>query len=258
MLLANVPYVPDDDLKTLKKRELSSISCVVYHTTGTGLWRRWFRDNPAYAQGTPYPEPTGYLEAHKSLEGLPTYSPAPLGWSEWKKRRGSEPYPFDTALRVYCGGLHKYGPHFLVCGETGRLVQLVPLDRRAQHVGAYTAKEYRSENEQQKWQGYLQAQSPRHPLPLPPRTARTPTVNERSIGIEVAPPRSGANTQWSEATLTTLQTLHKQCETLLGCSLDYYSHSEVHPLDRMTKTGYPTDPPGSQWDQRVWDSLDQR
>lgn len=254
-MLPPFPYIPDDDCKRYRKRDTKDITCLIIHTTGPGLWARWKRNNPAHLPHAPEAQ-----AAHP--QGHTTQTPAPLDpakppstFQEWRRRKGHEPTPLHTALRVYCGGLHRYGPHFVVCGETGEVYQLCPLDLVAQHVGGYSWADYRtglnglqldsSLTDVYKAHGVI---SPRY---LPGRTGRS--TNACSVGVEVSPPKAGPNAPWSEACLASLKQLREALQTALGASqpLPWYSHSEVHPKSRIDRRGRPTDPVQPQWNPLV-------
>lgn len=55
-------------------------------------------------------------------------------FTRWKKSH-PKPFesPFDAALHIYTK-VSPYCGHILICGETGRIAQLVPLDHVAHHI----------------------------------------------------------------------------------------------------------------------------
>lgn len=184
---------------------------VVVHTTGSGPFRR-FRDNP---------------------ERFPT--------------------PFDAAVHIF-ENVVDTGAHYVVCGETGRVASMAPHRLAAWHVGGAGAYKYQWPY----WYKLANVTSWRDRWPelKSPRDFfgghawRRGTVNNLTIGIEVAPPTSGPRNSWSEATWFALSEIITTSARLYRFPVDRYhvaTHSDVHPLNRFTKSGHPWDPGEIQW-----------
>lgn len=215
---------------------------IVIHTTGWGSWKRWKRDNPNAPELTDY---TGM-----DLDQF--------NWAEWKSRRGDESHPFDTCLRIY-GSLMDAGPHFVVCGETGRVAITCPPEKVAWHVGSRKSWKYKFKG----WKrncGWWQERWPELEGPqdlLGGLLWRHGRCNDLTIGIEVSPPRRGAQAAWSEACWESLRTLVAEIASDSDhITLDEYhiiTHSDAHPVSRtgrnpsLRRTGRPTDPGQYQW-----------
>lgn len=207
------------------------------HTTGSGLYHRWHRDNRV-----------GQKVGLEELDALGQYR-----WGDWQKRRGHEPLPFDTAVRVYAS-IMDAGPTFVVCGETGRVAQGAPLNTATWHAGSsgtrrYKRKGWRSDDtdwwHQDRWK---ELSSPRELVGN--RLWRERSANDLLIGVEVAPPSYGPLAPWSDACWESLKALVEETAAAVPTvQLDLYhllTHSDVDPL-RRTHRGHPMDPGPSQW-----------
>jgi hypothetical protein len=101
------------------------------------------------------------------------------------------PMPYDAALHIY-RHISPYCGHFLVCGESGQICQLVPLDMVAWHVGSKGAWRYKLPAwDKGKGLGWWHT---RHPGKKSPRGLlggslwRKGSCNALTVGVEVAPP----------------------------------------------------------------------
>ena len=205
------------------------------HSTGAGLWERWHRENQGALQFSP----------------VNLMQPITANWTTWKGQRGKEPYPFDTAVRVYAS-LMLAGPHVVVCGETGRVAFGTPLNYVAHHVGSQGSGLYKYNGWKSKHAWWLERwpeyRSPRELLN--DKLWKTASANQLLIGIEVSPPRISALAPWTEDCYAAIKRVALYCQNRYpSIALDDHSiltHSDVHPLKR-TARGVPTDPPPSQW-----------
>lgn len=212
-------------------RDPSLIRGVVVHTTGGGLWRRWASDNPRI----------------EVPEILPRYTQQRYTWPEWQDRKGHEPYPFDTALRVYAT-MMEAGPNQLVCGETGRVAFMCPLDKSAWHVGRDGRRVYEHGVDNDHWHARWPYRSPLSLI----GSHEWDEANLITDGIEVAPPRSGYSDPWSKECHETLAWLigtylSKKCPNLDIRENTLLSHWDLHPNKRSLNSGLPWDPFDRQW-----------
>lgn len=231
-----------------KKRDVNNIGGIILHNPGRGLWSRWKKENQ---WATFRPELAKELFKRDPNE-LPDYTGCEK-WTfkDWKKRQYNEPYPFDTAIRVYAS-LMKEGPHFLICGVTGRVAQGCPLDLAAWHVGSGYQMRYKASSwlQEAPWWGarYPHSPSPKEAFPW---AYTQGTVNASTIGIEVCPGRAGWDKPFSEEFHVAYVTLKTQLEsdfhTLDDEGFPHTTHSAVSPLARTLKNK-PTDLPETQYD----------
>ena len=140
-------------------------------------------------------------ERNKPIQGIVIHTTGAGPWSRWFKRRKVYSSPFHAALHIY-KFISPYSGHFLVCGETGRVAQLVPPTRIAWHVGSKGSWKYRLTGwARNKGFGWFPARfgfmSPRELLGG--ALWRKGSANAITIGIEVSPPKSGPRDAWSDA-----------------------------------------------------------
>lgn len=223
-----------------KKRDVNNIGGIILHNPGRGLHNRWKKEN----QWVFLPEEEQLELGH--TQDLPDYTGCEKWkWKDWKKRQYNEPYPFDTALRVYAS-LMKEGPHFLICGVTGRVAQGCPLDLAAWHVGSGYQMRYKASSwlsEAPWWHArYPHSTSPKEAFPW---AYTQGTVNASTVGVEVCPGREGWDRKFSDEVHVALANLRTD---LAGAKfMPYTTHSAVSPLARTLKNK-PTDLPESQYD----------
>lgn len=198
-------------------------------------------------QGQSFASRRGHLSKRGQPRGIIIHT---SGSGVWTRRC---PLPFDRARVLYEGSM-KYSPHYLVCGETGRTVQINDLSLRALHVGSKGSWKYRVSW----WQGRkrLHWWNRRFPQLTSPRGLfggalwQSGSANELGVGIEVSPPLSGPRDKWTDACWEALKDLVGYLTVLLGIPKDRYhviTHSDAHPLSRITKSGAPWDPSPRQW-----------
>lgn len=222
------------------KKRKAPIKGMIAHTTGAGLYNRWKRDNPE--------QPTSIIDYTEQ-------GAAKWGFLAWRKRKGKEATPFDTALRVY-GSLMNAGPHFVVCGETGRVAQLCELDRAAWHVGSRYSGKYKW-NRWKKKCAWWQDRWPEYDSPREMMDGLLWThygCNDLTVGIEVAPPPKGAQKPWSAACMRSLQDIYRHVCFYASEEVDVLSHADVHPYSR-TSNNKPTDPARTQWTRKVANAI---
>lgn len=159
------------------------------------------------------------------------------------------PLPYDAALHIY-KHISPYCAHFLVCGESGQISQLVPLDYVAWHVGSKGSWRYKlSAWDKNKGLGWWHT---RHPHAKSPRGLlggalwRSGSCNALTVGVEVSPPLAGARAPWSDACWDTLNRLIVTLDVPRD-SGHVFTHSDAHPLARTKKSGAPWDPSPAQW-----------
>lgn len=185
----------------------------------------------------------------KDALGLIVHTTGAGPFTRYEKDPERFPSPFDAALHVY-ENVMPYCGHFLICGETGRIAQLVPLNKVAWHVGSKGAWKYRNPAwSKNKGFGWWHTRFPDVKGPrglLDGALWRRGSANALTYGVEIAPSLVGARAPWTDACWTTL---HR-----LICHLDVkpdryhvFTHSDAHPLRRSNKSGTPWDPGPSQW-----------
>lgn len=175
--------------------------------------------------------------------------------TKWKNsgKLHKEATPFETAIRVYTRQMTA-GPHYIVCGDTGRAIQVCPLDLAAHHVGAAKSGPYWHPGWSKgtatawwskRWQGLSS------PIDLAGgKLWDGKSCNKSTVGIEVVPALTRPRGAWSPATWATLRTLidDKCAECAIPKEREFVvSHSDAHPLARSAK-GLPWDPSPEQWD----------
>jgi hypothetical protein len=207
---------------------------IVFHTVGVGLWSRWSKESAG----------NGGLQ--KTEANVEHYT-----WETWKTRVGKEYAPFDTAIRVYASLMNE-GPHFVICGESGRIAQGTPLAYEAQHCGASMRKEYAKGylGKNRNWwkKRWKELSSPSDLLDGNLWKVYSP--NAVMIGIEVSPSREDPYKEWSEACYNSIKKVYEFCRqqhpTLMCDKYHILSHSDIDPERRGT-SAQPTDPGPTQW-----------
>lgn len=169
-------------------------------------------------------------------------------WSVWKAGKAAS--PFDRAVWLYTQAM-KFSPHFVLCGETGRVVQVNPLDTVAWHVGGKDVGAYAKRGW---WRGGCEWWVERFPKTLSPLHLCDGKLwkrgaNYASYGIEISPPLAGPRAPITDAALASLAGL------LASLSMPYtLTHSESHPRSR-TRAGAPWDLGPEQWSPAVRERL---
>ncbi len=159
------------------------------------------------------------------------------------------PSPYDAALHIY-ENISPYCGHFLICGETGKIAQLVPLNHSAWHVGSAGAWKYRfptwAANRGFGW-WFVRFPGLTSPRDLLDGTLwRRGSANELTYGVEIAPPLAGPRAPWSHACWDTLDRLISFLE-IPRDRYHVFTHSDAHPLKRVTGKDSPWDPAPKQW-----------
>jgi hypothetical protein len=195
---------------------------------------------------------SGVLRQRKaSPRGIILHTTGAGPWVRYKRDECALPY--DAACRLYRGSM-KYSPHFLVCGETGQVAAVNDLSLRALHVGSAGSWRYRLDD----WAGRKELDwwFRRFPGLSSPRDLmdgalwRKGSANELTVGIEISPPCAGPRIPWTDACWDALRDLVGHLTMLMGIPRDsrhVITHSDAHPLKRITKSGRPWDPGSAQW-----------
>lgn len=155
-----------------------------------------------------------------------------------RRNPGRHPTPLDAAEFIYSAGIMRSGPHFLICGETGRIKQLAPLSVAAWHVGSAALWELRQVPKS--WlQRWTDLQSPRELAGghcwTPPQYGRKWSCNARANGIEIVPDQHSPYGPLSDACWRTLAKLTQWLERFHGIpNQEPYqiSHWDAAPWDR--------------------------
>lgn len=197
----------------LRKRQSAPVAIVV-HTTGVGPVTRF--------------EDVGQRATHK-----------------WR-------CPGDAAGWIY-GTIMEFSGHYVIDGANGQLLQIVPEDVIAEHVGGHNSHLYDTvhwQTPETKW----------WPMRWPAR--RTPksladgklwtagSVNANTIGIEVAPRADAPRGAWSDAAWAKLVALVREIGERYGIPVDaehVLTHSDADPRSRSTAGGAPWDAGPEQW-----------
>lgn len=174
---------------------------------------------------------------------------------KWKKSGAAhkEATPFETSIRVYTRQMTA-GPHYIVCGDTGRIVQVCPHELAAHHVGAAKSGPYWhpnwSKTSQTAWWGKRWS-GLSSPIELAGGNLwLNASCNRNTIGIEVVPALSAPRGPWAPDCYKNLRTLLTAIasEHKVPFTREYiFSHSDAHPLARSAK-GQPWDPSPAQFD----------
>lgn len=204
-------------------------------------------------RGSARAERLGKLRKRKRPRGVILHTTGSGPWTRWNENPDRYGSPFEAAREIY-EERTDLGPHFLVCAQTGRAVQLCELDRAAQHVGSKGAWKYRLKG----WRGdrdfswwairFPGCNSPRDLLGG--HLWRKGSANELGIGIELAPPLKGPRAPWTLDAWHTLYGLVRSVCLAHDIPIDRYhviTHSDAHPLKRSTARGRPWDPGRAQW-----------
>lgn len=194
-----------------------------------------------------------FRQRKKPIAGVVIHTTGYGPWRRWRHSPGRFASPWEAALHIYTEIL-PYSGHFCVCGETGLVAELVPLDVAAHHVTSAGGYKYRWKNWSRldkdsewwrtRWTGL------RSPRELMDSRAWSPKPNEVTIGVEVAPPKAGPTYPWSDRTWITLSALCKKLSKLYDIPRDpqhFVGHSDIHPLSRSARNA-PWDPGSRQFD----------
>ena len=159
------------------------------------------------------------------------------------------PSPFEAALHIY-ENISPYCGHFLICGETGRIAQMMPLTHVAWHVGSSGAWQYRLSGwSRNKGFGWWHTRFPDCDSPrdlLGGALWRRGSANELTYGVEISPPLADARAPWTDACWDSIDRLVAFLEVPRDRHY-VFTHSDAHPLKRTTKKGSPWDPAPKQW-----------
>lgn len=171
----------------------------------------------------------------------------------WRARH-PDPDPrssFSEALWAFTEATPDSG-HYLVGQERGAVVQVVPEDLVARHVGSAKARGYA----RRAWcRPGLEWWRERWPRLSDPRGLMGGhlwdgwSCNENTVGIEVAPPVEDPSGPWSPECWLNLGDLVAELALAHGFpfSRDYIvTHSDAHPRARSAR-GKPWDPGPRQW-----------
>lgn len=169
------------------------------------------------------------------------------------------PTPFDAAVWLYTKAM-KAGPHIVICGETGRSLQLAPLDVSAWHVGKRGSAPYfkRHRWEWSKdfdwWRDRWNPRGIFNPTELAGGTAWDgKQANPNARGVEITPVRGALTGRWSDATYAEIQRIMDMSPEIPQDLYHQVGHSDVHPRSR-TRRGKGWDPTPAQFDP-IADSL---
>jgi hypothetical protein len=161
--------------------------------------------------------------------------------------------PFAAAQYIY-ERISKYSGHYLISGDDGSTVNLVDPMTVAWHVGKAGSWRYKYPSwSKGKCLGWWTTRFPGCTSPrdlLDGHLWREGSANDLCIGIEVSPPSSGPRDAWRPQTWDSLRCLSENLCNRFGIAKDRYhilTHSDVHPLARITKAGSPWDPSPGQW-----------
>ena len=170
----------------------------------------------------------------------------------WRKNKDRFADPFTAALWLYTKAM-RAGPHFVICGETGRIRQIAPLSAVAWHVGRRGAWRYKEGYNPPDWwrERWPELEGPQD---LAQGLCwRGGSCNEWSVGIEIVPSRKKGGV-WSNACWQTVRLLSGTLEREIGIPLFrgfHLGHSDAHPWARTTKGGRPWDPPPNLWTPEI-------
>jgi N-acetyl-anhydromuramyl-L-alanine amidase AmpD len=196
----------------------------------------------------------GKLKRRKyAYEGVVVHTTGAGPWVRWRKQQAAFASPFEAALHVY-SKVSIYSPHFVVCGTSGEVTQLDPVDQHCFHVGSRATRAYRknvwtSGKDLEWWFNRFPYISSPAGL-LDGNLWTKASANALTVGIEVAPPSSGPRDAWSEECWDSLYGLTAWLCHRNDIPRDRYhvfTHSDAHPLERTTESGAPWDPSPSQW-----------
>lgn len=175
-------------------------------------------------------------------------------WRRWQQNPQRWASPWDAARHIY-RAVMKESPHFVICGETGHVVQMVPMGFAAWHTGSRGAWRYKRKALQHlpKWwrERWPELKGPADLLDG--RLWRGGSANELCVGVEVTPPFDHPRGPWTPAAWTSLAWLLQYLAGEHGFPFDPYhvfTHSDAHPRQRTTDSGRPWDPGTNQWSGR--------
>lgn len=171
-------------------------------------------------------------------------------WSRSKADPARFPTPFDAALWLYLFAMLDC-PHVLICGETGRKARLCPDNLGARHVGSAEHRRYRHRSESTYWKGLFPGRE--SPIELVGgRLWASHSVNNVSLGVEVAPAREGPRRPWKDLVYPVLAEQAREWVSLYQIPVDAeynLTHFEAHPVARTSELGRPYDTVEGQFDK---------
>lgn len=184
--------------------------CIVVHYTGAGVHSRWLKQGPKFG----------------------------------------EKDPFDTAVRIY----QKISPasaHYVI-GQDGQCVCTTYEDEVASHVGSAGYGRY----DGRRWREDAPWWPKKWPELSSPKDLASGllwasgSVNEVSVGIEIAPSKEHARPIFSDEANAKLMEVCKDICSRYGIMYDKYhivAHCDAHPISRTAK--------GESWDvlKHQWD-----
>lgn len=157
--------------------------------------------------------------------------------------------PFDAAMKIYTR-IYKYSGHYVLDGESGRLMQVVPEDYAAQHVGVAKTGLYETSRWKTDATAWWPAAFPGVPTPLSLPCWEGGSCNQNAIGIEVVPRLQEPRGPWSDTCWTVLGELLGDLATWYDIPWDTHhilSHSQAHPVSRSNRRLGPWDPTADAW-----------
>lgn len=188
----------------------------------------------------------------KPVRGVIVHTTGAGPWVRWFKNRTRFRSPYDAARHIY-HSISPYCGHYLVCGETGNITQLVPTNVVAWHVGSKRSWRYRlpgwAKNKGFGW--WFTRFARKGPRGLMDGSLwGEGSANAISVGIEVAPPKAGPRAEWSDECWQSISLLVDRLTSVYQFPRDRFhvvTHSDAHPLARSRKDGSPWDPSPRQW-----------
>lgn len=200
----------------------------------------------------------GYTERlykrRRDAAGVVVHTTGAGPWRRWHASQTQWSSPHDAAVFVY-RSITKTSPHFVICGETGKVTQMVPLDYAAWHTGSngsWRYKKRRFQNLPEWWrQRWPELKGPGGLLDG--RLWREASANKLTIGVEVSPPFDHPRGAWTGKAWGSLTWLVQYLAGDCGFAVDpfhVFTHSDAHPRNRTTDAGRPWDPGQNQWPGR--------
>lgn len=173
-----------------------------------------------------------------------------------RKNPSRWPDPFAAAVWLYTRAM-RAGPHIVICGETGRTLQVAPVEAVAWHVGRRKGWRYaRSGDRWERHPAFAWWRSRWHPRGIhnPRELAggalwRGGECNPNTIGVEISPRRDDPRGRWSPETYIAIRRVAEAAQNQLGIprKQDHQiGHSDAHPLAR-TRNGRGWDPHPEQF-----------
>lgn len=195
-----------------------------------------------------------YKRRQRDPVGIIIHTTGAAPWRRWDQARERWSSPHDAAKFIY-QNITNAAPHFVVCGETGKVTQMCPLEYAAWHTGGAGSWRYR----RRAFQGLPLWWRERWPELKGPgdlldgQLWSAGSANKLTVGIEVSPPFDHPRGPWTSAGWTSLTWLVQYLAGDLGIIIDpfhVFTHSDAHPRNRTTDGGRPWDPGANQWSGR--------